>query len=255
MKDSEKNLIEFYQEIGRSSLVKWSVYDNYEAVTSENGSWPQMIFFPNSSQISENDITKTFIEGAQQLPDFAICNMKFLNTENQRLLKNKNIYPIESWTLMKLKAINWDSGTNLRSVTIRKLTLPDELDAYKQLLNTELLASVRITRELVQDLARSPAFEIYGIFDNDELISGLSSFSRHQTTGFYFIVTRHDKRGKKHATSLINAVINLCAKKGIKKFVLQAVNKAIPLYSRIGFAPEGKLVIFWKKPCEQGINL
>ena len=109
------------------------------------------------------------------------------------------------------------------------------------------MQSVKINPTLIFDLQNNSAFNFYGLFVSMELVSCLLAFSDQGCTGLYFIGTKHGFRGKGLAENLIRYVMRVISEQKTGKVILQAVQKAVPLYSRLGFSPQGKLIIFWKQ--------
>ncbi len=244
MTESEKNLHDFYQATGSTPLVEIVETESYSMVNGVNGTWPQMIFQLQGQLNAEEQIRQLFAGSpVSGVPDFAVCDSSDMTIESQQALKNQGIFPVMTWTLMERErdVENVESGFFL----IKKLTKAGELEAFARLVNTEMLTSVKITTELLVQLARDPGVEIFGMEENKQLISALLCFTKEQTTGLYFIVTDRRKRGEGRASALIQTAIEKLSALGTTHFVLQAVNKAVPLYTKKGFKPTGKLAIFW----------
>ena len=145
-------------------------------------------------------------------------------------------------TLPSSQNINGHSN----SIHVKKIILPDQVMEFGRIVQAELMQSVKFDPALMIQLCNNPSFSAYGLFSAGELISGLLAFTDSLSTGLYFIVTKTGYRGKGMAESLIENVLQMLFLQQTKKVVLQAVQKAVPLYTRLGFKSHGKLVIFWK---------
>ena len=246
-KNSCCNLFSFYREVGGCSSVSLINETGFSAVSGNNSSWPQMVyaidFLTKPAQTLDTVLTKAV---NQNLPGFAVCDAAFFGMKELEYLRQKGIYPVKTWTLMDALPITRDIQTRAKNMEIRQLISPAELHAFTALINDGFVQSVKIAASLTEELNRKKSVRIYGLFVSEELASGLLTFSDAKTTGLYFIVTKSTCRGKGFGADLIRYVLNLYRSKS-EKVVLQAVQKAVPLYEKFGFTPQGKLVIFWKQ--------
>lgn len=247
MNENINNLFNFYREVGTCSSVSLIEKHRFSLVSGQNNSWPQMVFeldlTTNSAQALEQVLTETVREN---LPGFAVCKVSLFNKEALEYLRHTGIYPIKMWTLMDAIPHTQPIEQQQKNIEIKKLNTEDELHAFTALVNTGLMQSVKINLALAKQLQMKNTFGFYGLFFEGELVSGLLTYSDTKTTGLYFIVTKPTCQGKGFAAQLIRYVTNFCRQKK-DKVVLQAVQKAVPLYSRLDFSSRGKLAIFWKR--------
>ncbi|HKI90235.1 MAG TPA: hypothetical protein VKA38_14500, partial [Draconibacterium sp.] len=154
MNDSEKNLIEFYREVGVAPSVIFTESNFYSAVCGEKGSWPQMVFNLHFWEKPEAHLNNVLTQSVQlKLPPFAVCNTELFVPENQVLLENSQIFPIQSWTLMEVKSREKFNNLERSYFEIRRLKETRELEAFAGLVNAELLQSTNINSQLVRELA------------------------------------------------------------------------------------------------------
>lgn len=247
MNDNINNLFNFYREAGSCSSVSLINGDGFSAVKGKNNSWPQMVFGLDYSREPAADLgqilTKTVSEN---LPGFAICSADNFNMQKLELLREKGIYPVKTWTLMDARSFSSKPYRLQRNVEIRKLKTSAELHNFTALINAEFMQSVKMNPVLAEEMCEKDTFSFYGLFTEGELVSSLLSFFDLKTTGLYFIATKRAFRGKGFAAELIRQAISLCRKE-TNEVVLQATQKAVPLYTRLGFSACGKMVIFWKQ--------
>jgi len=247
MNENINNLFNFYREAGACPSVSLIEEDHFCAVSGLNNSWPQMVFglelSPNPATDIGQILTKTVSEN---LPGFAVCNADFFNMQSLEILREKDIYPVKIWTLMNARSFASKPHGQQKNVEIRKLQTTTELHDFMDLINAEFLQSAKMNPVLAEEMNDKDAFSFYGLFAAGELVSGLLAFSDLNTTGLYFIATKRAFRGKGLAAGLIRHVTSLCRQE-TNKVVLQATQKAVPLYTRLGFSVCGKMVIFWKR--------
>ena len=248
MNASEKNLMDFYRELGIAPSVLLVKNEHFSAISENTGSWPQMVFDFELTGGPEVQLKKVLTQSVQlNLPHFAVSNTELFASENQYMLSDSGIYPVHIWTLMEKEIGEQPFKSGRGRYDIRKLVRAQELEAFTRLVNTELLQSLNINLQLVEELAGNSKFHFYGLFVENVLVSGLLAFSEQHVAGLYFIVTQSQKRGNGFASELIRFVMNELYTRGTKKVVLHSVLKAVPLYVRLGFNSCGKLGIFWKR--------
>jgi len=248
MNESVNNLFNFYREIGKSDSAIIKENQDHSIITAEEGRWPQMIFnidfFRNSNSQPEEVLARIMKESKQ---NFAVCDISNLKSENQSFLRSSGIYPIKTWTLMEVSPNENTFIQTQQNVEFRELKKGDELYEFCNLTNSELMGSLKISPVLIHELAANKKMKFYGLYFRSELASIILTYTEKEISGLYFIATKSEYRGKKLSENLIKRVINLLFSQKTEKVVLQAVQKAVPLYTRLGFKPCGNLTIFWKQ--------
>ena len=247
MNENINNLFNFYREVGACPSVSLIEEECFGAVSGQNKDWPQMVFGLNLSRNPAPDLEQILTKTVSaNLPEFAVCDADIFNMKTLKILREKGIYPVKIWTLMNTHYSAPVPPEQQANVKIKKLNSCAEIDAFTSLANTELMQSVKMNPILAKEMIEKNAFGFYGLFAAGELVSGLLAYSDMITTGLYFIVTKRAFRGKGLAAELIRYVTSLYRQK-TNKVVLQATQKAVPLYARLGFSVCGKMVIFWKR--------
>ena len=247
MNNSENNLIGFYRAIGTMQSVKSEITGQFRAVAGKSGCWPQLVYqFNFENNIEENLahlLEKKSYSGCKML---AICNADDFRKLNQEKLREVLVFPVESWVNMEISEL-FDEKIPVNSgYKFRQLTNLSDFSEFTDLVNTGMMTTAKIADGFFAELAQNPQFQFYGLFAENELVSGLVTFTEKQISGLYFVVTKERFRGKGLAEILIGKTLNHLFEKGTERVVLQAVNKAVNLYSRIGFTAQGKLAILMK---------
>ncbi len=249
IESNEKNLYDFYRLIGSgrfASLVKGS---GYYAVSGSHGSWPQMIFDGQNEKKAGVFLNRAF-STASEFPDvrFAICNKALIAPGDQDVLRLNEIFPVGYWQLMEINATDDLKFKMPDGYKLRRLNEPAEIDEFVSLVNSDMMMNLKVNREIFQELVQHAGIDIYGLFIGDELASGLLAYSGlNKVAGLYFITTKLGYRGKGLAAGITGYAVKSLFGQGIGKVVLQAMPKAVTLYTRLGFIHRGELVIFWKK--------
>jgi ribosomal protein S18 acetylase RimI-like enzyme len=247
MNNSEKNLIGFYRAIGTLKSVKTETTGQFSAVFGFNGYWPQLVYQFYFGNNTEKKLVRVLEEMA--IPGFkmlAICNLDDFGKLNQEKLREVSVFPVETWVTMEISELPAEENSVNLGFEFRQLTTFSEFSEFTDLVNTGMMTTTKIAAGFFAELAQNPHFEIYGLFAENELVSGMVTFTENHIAGLYFIVTKERFRGKGLAEIFIGKTLKLLFEKGTESVVLQAVNKAVNLYSRIGFTAEGKLVILMK---------
>lgn len=244
------NLFGFYREAGSCLSVSFKKMAQFSVVSGVENSWPQLVFDIDFQENAAQELSQVLTETVnRKLPAFAVCNAALFGDQELDYLRENEIYPVKFWTLMHAfpqslpqKPIEQQS----EKTEFRKLHGDAELEEFTALVNAEFVQNAPLSASLTKELNVKEGFGFYGLFANGKLVSGLQTFSDNQTTGLYFIATNSAYRGRGFATALIRQVMGYYLKNS-EELVLQAVQKAVPLYQRLGFSTEGKLIIFWKK--------
>ena len=247
MNEIIKNLFCFYRETGTLTSASFHHNPYCSMVAGTKNTWPQMVFDVELSEKPALKLAHALNQVVdQKSPGFAVCNAGLFKTKDLEILLDKGIYPVKIWMLMDAVPSAKITWVQSKDFEIKELNTSGELLAFGALVNSVLMQTLKMQPALMIEMHEKPAFHSYGLFSESELISGLLTYSGLQSTGLYFIVTRPDYRGKGLAEKLIQHVMHILFLQKIKKVVLQAVQKAVPLYTRLGFASQGKLIIFWK---------
>jgi ribosomal protein S18 acetylase RimI-like enzyme len=250
MIDNINNLFRFYREVGSCPSVFYSNALQYSVVNGAENSWPQLVFDINFQGNAAQKLSQVLKETVnRKLPGFAVCNAELFGEQEVNFLRKNEIYPVKAWTLMYVLPRNLPIKNAVKkseNSEIRELKTTFETEEFSALVNAELLESTKISATLAHELNAKENCKLFGLFVSGKMVSALLTFTDNKTTGLYFIVTDSAFRGQGFATELISEVMHSCLKNS-ERLVLQAVQKAVPLYQRLGFTTEGKMVIFWKK--------
>jgi ribosomal protein S18 acetylase RimI-like enzyme len=250
MIDNINNLFRFYREVGSGPSVFYTNASQYSVVKGSENSWPQLVFdinFQGNATQKLNQVLKETV--TRKLPGFAVCNAELFGEQEVDYLRQNEIYPVKTWILMYALPQNLPNKNAVKkseNSEIKELKTSFETEAFSALVNAELLGSAKISATLANELNAKENCKLFGLFVSGKMVSALLTFADNKTTGLYFIVTDSAFRGQGFAKELISEVIHSC-RKNSERLVLQAVQKAVPLYQQLGFTTEGKMVIFWKK--------
>lgn len=249
MHSNENNLFDFYRLIGSGKHAKWNTHEGYEVVSGRGGSWPQIIFNVEpggTSGIAIADIFSDVVLSGDVR--HALCNRILFIHNDQELLRSRKIFPVTYWKLMEIiRTSNCDTASEgIRQLTT--LTHCEAIDDFVTLLNKDMMKDQKAKQELFYELSEKSNVELFGLYQEDKLVSGLLAFTdNNNVSGLYFIVTGSEYRGKGLAAGVVQEVLDILFQRGIKKVVLQSMPKAVTLYSRLGFESKGELVILWKQ--------
>jgi len=244
MNKSEENLLGFYRAIGETKLVKWIQTDKFEAISEYSGNWPQLVYrfcFENDYEKNMGRVLSDLTgENSRML---ALCSAAVFTKFDVDKLREASVFPIEIWETMELEILPDLKKMSPENYEIKPLTNHSAITEFSNLVNTDMMRTLKLPEMLFATLAINPKFEFFGVYAEDMIVSGLIVFTENRTSGLYFIVTKASYRGKRLAENLIFKTLQQLFEKGTESVVLQAVNKAVPLYARIGFKTKEKLVI------------
>jgi predicted GNAT family N-acyltransferase len=246
MNISIQNMVGFYNAIGRAGHVQHVENEHFGAITEAEGFWPQLIYRFGFNNNPEQNIAQemgALAKGESRMN--AICSVQQLAELDVEKLRSAHVFPIEMWETMETKTFPFH-GNDDELYKFKQLFVNEELAAFTSLVNTDMMRNLKIRDNFFTTLAKESGFKFYGLFAENELVSALLVFTENGVGGLYFIVSKAAWRMKGLAGNLIRKTLARMFENGTENVVLQAVNKAIPLYSRIGFQSTGKLVILMK---------
>ena len=247
MDENINNLFNFYREAGATSSASLIREKSFSVVCGKNDSWPQMVFDVKLSESPSESLSQVLTETTNRnLPGFAVCNALVFGPAELDFLRDAGIYPVTTWILMDAKRENFHETKHAEDIRLKKLNTVKEIHAFTDLMHEGFAHTVKITNTLLEEFLANKSIDFYGLRIDDVLVSSLLAFSDQKVTGLYFIVTRPEFRGKGYAAELIRFAMEKSFRK-TGRVVLQAVQKAVPLYEKLGFTANGKLVIFWKR--------
>lgn len=239
-------MLGFYRAIGQSGIVQHVENEFFEAITAAEGFWPQLIYrfrFENNHEHNIVLAMKALAKGESRMT--AICTAQQLAKFDNEIMRCAGVFPVEMWETMYAKTICFhETGQELHE--FRQLSGNEELGEFTSLVNTDMMRNLKIGVNFFITLAKEPRFKFYGLFAENKLVSALLVFTENGIGGLYFIVSKTASRGKGLAEFLIRKTLARMLENGTENVVLQAVSKAIPLYSRIGFQSTGKIVILMR---------
>lgn len=248
MCSNEKNLNAFYRALGNAECISLTKGDRFTGVSGKNGHWPRMLF---DIRLSKNPVEQLneILTRSMNINGIgtAICNREYFSLTGQEEFRKYGIFPVEMWPLMEINAVEELCFKIDNNLVIRKLEDQGEIEEFSSTVNDELFRGQDVTSDLFSELLKQPGMDFYGVCNNGNMAGGLVSYTgTNNTAGLYFIVVQKEFRGKGIASALIGNVVRELFKRAVKKVVLQALPKAVPLYQKLGFKKQGELIIFRK---------
>lgn len=243
----EKNLYAFYSIFGSSYSVRHIVEKDYEVIMSESGYWPQMIYNIQPS-VPPDEIVPKITSGISEkgYPPFFIAPDNYISRAHAGILKKYGIMPVKMLYGMNLDVHSLNEYLPNKKFTVSELVAANELNQFNDLINSELLSDdLRINPTLLKDLKNNQV-KLFGIKENEMLISALFVLELENKAGLYFIVTRKEFQQKGYATMLIRFVINHLNNNQINELILHANQNASGLYRKIGFINQNRFIIYRK---------
>lgn len=246
MNDAEANLWEFYEKVGRIGHYTFRKCDSWSYVKAPPGYWPSLVFKLVPDDDRENLLNK--LTGAvvfDGLPGMFIAPAGLFGPGHQPLLRRYQFYPVDKWTLMELTTGRAAPElTDAGREPVCRLIHPSDLHQFSEIVNGVLFRNQLADARLLEILAGSDGFSFQGYKKGNEVVSGLLTFTFHQITGLYMVVTKKEKQNRGIGSSLISGSIQEIISGGISKIVLQSSVSAVPFYKRFGFTVTGELYIY-----------
>ena len=152
---------------------------------------------------------------------------------------------IFQWTGMGLKIDSPIENKINKSFIIKTVQNKDELSDWLKIVNTALMTSNSIPKNIFLSLYYKSNFNLYLVFvDNIPISTGLAFFSNNHC-GIYMISTLNEYRNKGLGTAVTKQCINDAFKKGINNVVLHASPAGESIYKKMGFKKYCEFSIYW----------
>ncbi|MDG1475948.1 MAG: GNAT family N-acetyltransferase [Vicingaceae bacterium] len=243
----QENIHDFYDEIG-STLGTGSFKDSTISwMKTDNGLWPNMIYNTSFSENNIDDFVEQNIAAikTKQAPPFWLVEDSQLEIELSKKLSKKGMRPVFHWTGMGL-TVNSPLAIELSSnTTIKTVESIIELNAWLTILNSTLMTSNQIRENIFENLYSQNNIELHLVLENDiPVATGLAYFDDN-VCGIYMIATLGEHRRKGYGSAVTKHCINAAHQKGITNIVLQASNKGVSIYEKMGFNKYCEFNILW----------
>jgi ribosomal protein S18 acetylase RimI-like enzyme len=248
MKDIiQDNIYAFYDEIGSVLKKGFSKTIPISWINTGSGSWPNMIYNTTFPEENLDEFVAKNIEAikTKQAPAFWLLEDDALEKKLSQKLIIFGMRPIMHWTGMGFKANETLEIKLSSNTTIKSVSTDEELNAWKDILSKALMTSNRIQDGIFESLYTKDNLELYLVLDNDvPVATGLAYFS-DKVCGIYMIATLDEHRRKGYGSAVTKHCINAAHQKGITNIVLQASDKGVSIYKKMGFKEYCEFNILW----------
>ncbi len=266
-KETTVNLYHFYGEIASMAGARGGEICGIPYTGDGSAGWPAYLLGGAAVDRETMDqVAKAIVEGS--VPPFWIreCGDE---DDFEALAQAKGIRPINRWTGMQLvvpdagfvanidtseaKRHGGAAGNNaavshhsaVSHSTVVRQVAPEALPDWLELVNTEVMTSMKIGWSRIASLAGSDKFHFFGLWHQETLVSTALLYLDQGIAGLYFIATRSSARGKGFGYAVVSAAIDYGLSQGISKFVLHSTPMGIPLYRKLGFVANATYGIYW----------
>jgi len=235
----EKNLKDFYFSFKKG--INSSFYQN-DYLESIKSSWPSFVLLKDYNSDFEKVVKS--LKNSQNTSKNWILDDKYVKN-NQKLLKTKKMFPLNSWEgmyLFKDKQSEIKKVENFKVETLQK----EDLQEFVSIVNSSVFHKNVISTEILLNIIDDDNFYFYVGKYKDKIVSTCLIFNNGVTNGLYFIATKDIFRGKGFAKNMVATTINNQINNNSNHFILHATKLGKGIYSNLGFKDYSKLIIFVK---------
>lgn len=243
----QDNIYAFYDEVGSTLKTGFFKDDSITWMKTGNGSWPNMIY--NTSVLEEN--IDAFIAQhmaaikSKKAPPFWLIEDEPLDKVLTKKLGKIGMRPIMHWTGMGITVDAPLENKLSKNTTIKTVKNASDLNSWTSILNVALMNSNKIQENIFESLYEQDNLELYLVLENDiPVATGLAYFSNN-VCGIYMIATLEEARKKGFGSAVTKHCINAAHQKGITNIVLQASQKGVSIYQKMGFKTFCAFDILW----------
>lgn len=242
----ETNLYQFYRFIGTASQVDYSDCVYYEQIAGEHFFWPQLVFNLDTKQ--DPGFLLNQIACSSTKVSFVLAPDYFLSRKDKALLKENQLTPVKMMTGMNRDLKQGTTAMLNSGFLVQQLASKEHLIAFEELVKKEFFsAEMPLSSGLFQELQFGGEARVFGLFQNQELISAAMIVQQDSGAGLYFIVTKREFQGRGYASTLIQIILNKLSEEGIEEVVLHANNLAVGLYEKLGFKAQYHFFVYKKQ--------
>ena len=246
------NLYAFYDSISElcgintGEQMPWSVSENMP------GFWPRLIYRINSDILSPT-ASDNFSERVKTVhtPELLIASDENIR-QTDLFLRQQGFYPFAVWKGMVLTNIPHRTPTVLPGgiEIIRPQSLSDR-EQWLKIVNTELLAPLKMDEALLEGILSEPAFKVYILKNKGVGVSTILTFTSKDSTGLYLLATARTEQKKGYAGLLVQYILDQYAHGSNNPVILHATQAGEPLYLKLGFKPVNQFYLYRQLKADQ----
>ena len=243
----EDNIYAFYDEVGSALKTGFFKDSTTSWMNTGSSSWPNMIYNTSFSEEKLDEFIEQNIKAikTKKAPPFWLTEDGELDKILVQKLGKTGMRSIMHWTGMGISINAPLEYKLLPTAKIRSVDNTDDLNAWQNILNQALMTSNKIQDGIFEKLYRQDHFKLYLVLENDvPVATGLAYFNANNC-GIYMISTLAEHRQKGYGSAVTKHCINAAHQKGITNIVLQASDKGVSIYEKMGFKEYCEFNIMW----------
>ena len=233
------NLVSFYERIAGMCGYETGLVSGCRYVWNREGSWPSYIL----GVPGEEDI-KGMAEAIERgdLPAFWI--LPGSAGREMSLLDSAGIRAVKRWSGMHLDPAEFVPATTGPGLEV-KINDPGSLEAWLEIVNTDLVSGTSLGPEVPGAIASSGDFHwMVAYRDGVPLATGLV-FSADGVGGLYMLATRASARGGGIGSAVFSEMTALAIRTGNRAVVLHGTGLGERIYLRTGFRIVNDYAVLW----------
>jgi hypothetical protein len=239
LKYSEANIQVFFKMYARLSTANYIDTPEYKAIINDASTWPNSVF---SLSVSEPDAAQKIDEiielmRKKELPPQLRTPP---NTKDSilNILRKKSVRH-GTWLAMGMEmsdliVVNTDAEISL----VKNM---NELKAWIEIIETELMQGGRMDQFAFQQLMNEPSCKLYLASVNGVPASTAITFVDQSSVGVYLVATAKAFQRRGIGTAITSYSVNAIQDKRIKYAYLQSTEIGESVYAKVGFRGLGEL--------------
>lgn len=234
---SQDNIESLFRAIGETSGNPVYVSNEYSAVITPKSYWPNVIFnIENNIQVIDSIIRKY---ANNEFPLVLMTNPLFQSKEFIDRLKKK--YKNSEWAAMYIPIKSQNAIDVCSSFVVRENTSVFEMQSWYTIVEHALMNNKNLNRNIFNSLLLSERCIFFTGYYLAKPVSTAMLYIDKGVAGIYLVATDESFRGNGFACSIMSHVLAKAYNAKCTKIVLQATNKGVSLYEKIGFIHDGNI--------------
>lgn len=238
------NLYEFYDRITQVCGLNSEKQENWSVSENIPGYWPRLIYRVDP-EIATKPSILPFSEKVKSgnYPELLIASDENIQ-KTDPFLRQQGFYPFSAWKGMAITNIHNNLPELVDEVEIVKPESSADQEQWLRIVNTELVAPLKMDKTLLENIVAMPEIEAYLLKHNGVGVTTILTFETVESTGLYLIATEKPAQKQGFASLLVQHILVQNARRSKNPVILHATQPGERMYLRLGFQPINQFFLY-----------
>lgn len=232
----QDNLYEFYDSVSRCSNLDSEKQDHWAVLANKPEYWPRLIYriHPTFFSLESANLFSEKIKSGTY-PELVIASHENIR-QTDPFLRELGFFPFSAWKGMaKPWSLNNIPPEIPETIEIVKPESLPDLEQWLTIVNTELIAPLKLDFPLLKSMLAQSGIEIFLLKSNGIGVSTCLLYQTENSSGLYLIATLKTAQKQGFASLLVRYILALNALESKNPVILHATPQGEPMYLKLGF--------------------